>query len=106
VFVGRVVRVTAADGHRERTLVATFAVEKAWKGVRQPEIALTTPKGSSACGFDFEPGQRYLIYAYSLPQRSPSPRLATNICTRTRQMQAQMAADDVKKLGPPTYVRR
>jgi hypothetical protein len=47
------------------------------------EIDLLTLAGGPACGFDFEVGHSYLVYA----ERTPSGELRANHCMRTAPME-------------------
>lgn len=66
--------------------VIRFAIKEAWNGVPagEKEIDVQTGLGGSDCGYGFERGEDYLVYAY----RSPQGRLATGICSRTRRLSA------------------
>jgi hypothetical protein len=76
VFSGKVLKI-----HRNEKLFyieVRFQVEKSWKNKLAKEITITTGLDSAGCGFSFESGEKYLVYAY----RS-TKNLETNICTRT-----------------------
>lgn len=73
----------------------TFAVRKAWKGVSSRRQTLVTGRGGGDCGFEFQPGIDYLVYAYPPGQDG----CQTNICTRTRE--AEYAAEDLAYLQRP-----
>jgi hypothetical protein len=63
-------------------LVFRIRVEEAFKGGKLGEVEITTGTGDGGdCGYRFEKGQRYLIYAHSIPL---SNQLTTSICTRTK----------------------
>ena len=72
----------------------TFSVELAFLGVDGTEVDVATGMGGGDCGYDFQAGKRYLVYAYRLTQGN---RLATGICSRTKPYQA--ADEDIKFLG-------
>jgi hypothetical protein len=42
----------------------TLRVSEVWKGTDQGTIEVSTPSQGSACGYAFEEGQEYLVYAY------------------------------------------
>ena len=71
-------------------------VLRVWKGEMFPDTTLFTSLGGGDCGYPFESGREYLVYAH----RYPSGRLVTNICRRTRPI--ERAAADVAALGPAT----
>lgn len=76
---------------------ATFSVEKSHKGIDgTKETEIYTGDGGSDCGFPFQVGKRYLVYAYQ-----ENGYLSTNYCGRTELIEgakedldyfAQMAA--------------
>jgi hypothetical protein len=95
VFTGRVVNVRAPGGavisSADPVLVA-FEVTRIWKGPLEAQIALTTARDSASCGFEFQQGQEYIVYAYE-----DESGLATNLCTRTALLEA--AGEDLQALG-------
>src|SRR5262245_10077945 len=56
-----------------------FSVEHVYKGQESAELSVETGSGGGDCGYHFEAGIRYLVYAYAATQG----RLGTGICTRT-----------------------
>jgi hypothetical protein len=64
--------------------VVRFAIKEAWNGIPtgEKEIEVETGLGGGDCGYRFERGEDYLVYAY----RSPQGKLATGICSRTRRL--------------------
>jgi hypothetical protein len=102
VFVGKTIAIRDSvekslfgQGYGYR-LLATVRVGRTWKGVSADTVLLVlTGHGGGDCGYPFERGQEYLIYA-------DGPRAGffrTNICTRTTML--QNASTDLKELGPP-----
>ena len=94
VFSGRVLKIDEAGD----TLRVTIRVNKSWKGVLPTEVLLLTGLGRGDCGYPFEVGHNYLIYAYG----PDVDDLRTNICQRTAPLSA--GGGDLKTLGRP--VRR
>jgi len=74
-----------------------FEVVASWKGVDLGEVTLSTNFESAACGFPFEQGVDYLVYAFS-----QNDSLSTNLCTRTKKLSD--AQEDLDELGPPVIV--
>jgi hypothetical protein len=70
-----------------------LGVEERFKGVDTPELVVRTGLGGGDCGFQFEKGERYLVYA---SRTSAGLQLETNICTRTRAV--TRAKDDLDYL--------
>jgi hypothetical protein len=61
----------------------TFKVERMWRGPAVHTIKILTGWGGGDCGYQFERGQRYLVYAYV----DRDGVLGTSICTRTRELE-------------------
>ena len=91
VFSGKVLEVVRKPG--SSSIVVKFRAEKAWKGNVSKRISLSTGADSALCGFNFEVGKSYLIYA----QGTDANNLQTNICTRTAGLTNAKA--DLKALG-------
>ena len=67
----------------------------------QKEIEILTGRGGGDCGYSFQSGVDYIIYAY----KNSEGRLETGICSRTRPL--TQAAEDLAYLRavpqvPPT----
>ena len=101
VFMGRVVmgRVVKRRLDKEAEMREMreflFEVSGVWKGPASKRIFVLTRMDSAACGFDFELGESYLVYAYG-----DATQFVTNICTRTCHQ--GMASDDLSQLGAST----
>jgi hypothetical protein len=99
VFTGTVVsvrpgRVNSGDDHPHPTHQAVLRVHSVWKGVASDTVVVATT--ASMCGFWFEPGKSYLVYA------SPwgDAPLTTSICGRTKPL--DRAGADLRALGEPS----
>ena len=57
----------------------------------EPTIEITTGRGGGDCGYRFEVGRSYVVYAWKTEGRA---LLSTSICTRTRPV--GQAADDLR----------
>ena len=95
VFTGRVI---AADTSDYRAYVfpdvaVTFTVQEYWKGVLSEPLVIHTGQGGGDCGFGFEEGESYLVYAYA----DDTGDLHANICSRTALLSD--AEGDLAKLG-------
>ena len=96
VFIGRVVEIVkpSADGDYEWIWFKRSAV---WKGPLGEDIAIRTGRTDEPmCGFPFEVGGEYLVYALL-----EDGALETSICSRTSSLAA--ATDDVALLGEPIF---
>ncbi|HEX8637157.1 MAG TPA: hypothetical protein VF692_03765 [Pyrinomonadaceae bacterium] len=91
VFTGKVLEIVKKTG--SSSVIVKFRAEKSWKGNVSRRISLSTGADSALCGFNFEVGKSYLIYA----QGANAKDLQTNICTRTAALANAKA--DLKALG-------
>jgi hypothetical protein len=97
VFSGKVTAVAAA-GEYEKAV--TIEITASWKGVETAkEVVVYTPNNDGECGYRFEKGKSYLIYA-TLLRRGEEKALSTHICTRTKAL--EKAVEDIKELGDPS----
>ncbi len=96
VFVGLVVEtVRDAEDINEGHLFATMEVGKVWKGNVGERVVVRTAPHSALCGFHFDKGKRYLVYAYV----NEDGVLSTNICSRTNLL--ERAEEDLLALEVP-----
>lgn len=77
VFSGDVVEVSESPEDKNSLLVK-FKVALSWKGESKREITIITAKESSMCGYLFEVGKKYLVYANGLKND-----LFVDNCSRT-----------------------
>jgi hypothetical protein len=91
VFAGNVVEILRDP--ESSVVVVKFRVESSWKGRLPKKVSVSTGQGHGDCGYQFEVGQSYLVYAYGSDENS----LSTNICQRTAPLSE--AAADIKLLG-------
>jgi len=89
VFVGEVISIKTVRGDYSREV--TLKVTKTWKGVLSSQITIMTGGG---CGYFFEEGKSYLIYAYGDKEKP-----ATGICSRTTAAGTEKADRDIKILN-------
>ncbi|MGI0019807.1 MAG: hypothetical protein ACREAY_05005 [Nitrososphaera sp.] len=88
VFAGKVVSIESSNYSK----TVHFDAERPWKGVTESAITITTGAGGGDCGYGFEEGREYLVYAYG------SESLGTGICGRTQPIMD--AYVDLAALGP------
>ena len=94
IFSGNLI---AIRGYSSTSLAALliFEVSRVWKGsVTETFIMMTSSLGAGDCGFPFEAGREYLIYAY---EREGYDLLAAWLCTRTQPL--EWAEEDLAFLG-------
>lgn len=96
VFVGEVIEITEGD----YVVEVRFKVERSYKGVKRQQIMVTTSRNSEGeCGFKFDKGRNYLVYAYGKREM-----LDTDMCTRTRALDD--AQEDLAVIEKQTRRRR
>ena len=76
-------------------LSISFELSALWKGELRKDVAIRTGLWDALCGYHFELGEQYLVYAYS----SGDGALHAGICSRTNVLAA--AAEDMEQLGEP-----
>jgi len=62
-------------------LVKLF-VRQSWKGVEPGPLEVVTAADGAACGYDFKPGARYLVFAWKRPADG---RWSVSLCSATRE---------------------
>ena len=84
------------------TILVTFSVSRMYLGMPQRSVQVETGLGGGDCGFPFEIGKQYLVFA----DERESGRLVTGICTGTalledsRDMLADLRGDPVPESAP------
>jgi hypothetical protein len=94
VFAGKVTDIdrpllfnTSAD-----LVKVTIEVTRFWKGGISRVVTVTTARETPTCGFPFEAGKEYIVYA-----SKRDGALETNLCTRTKLL--SNAQEDLSQLG-------
>jgi hypothetical protein len=110
VFLGTVLSVSLQEGAKfggsvpeeyfpqDQELQVRFRVWKSWKGIAVSSVIVTTQWFGSACGYHFDVGHSYLVWAMDRGRGT----LATGICSRTQDSVA--AAHQMRQLGKPAKV--
>lgn len=101
VFAGRVVALELVTRFDEdptvsfttEDLMVTVAVHSRWKGDAADQMVLYTAFTCCVCGFSFQIGEEYLIYAYA----NEDGTLRTSMCSRTAILEG--ASADLVLLG-------
>jgi hypothetical protein len=98
VFAGRVVKISTinrktASGDEYKDRLVFFDVERSYRGWTAKSAEVVTGWGGGDCGYEFQQGVGYLVYAY--PHRETG-KLYTGICQRTRPLTE--ASDDLEYL--------
>lgn len=94
VFTGKVLEVkeNTEDGRSVK-----LEIINSWKGNPSKEITLLTGNDDGDCGYRFEVGKTYLVYADKGTMYSSVERLETTICSRTKSLAD--AKKEIKVLG-------
>ena len=72
----------------------TLQVERIWKGMLANEVRVTTAIEGGSCGYHFEVGRKYMVYAY---RSHGTALLRTGLCTHTKPL--EKAEPDRKLFG-------
>jgi ankyrin repeat protein len=123
VFLGVVVSVRDLDVVKGSPAIPLtqgfrFRLSRAWKGVSTETVEVGTSSMGTACGFDFDVGEEYLVYAGSggiasattsavrggsVGRAHDRPSLWTSSCSRTRHFRVAENGD-LRALGEPAWV--
>ena len=101
VFSGKVVAIRGFDipawgtySSADRGTIE-FRVSTVWKGPAYETMSVTTRRDSASCGYPFEEGREYVVYAYAHGFLEGPPTVS--YCSRTRSF--DQAQEDLKWLG-------
>jgi len=105
VFVGKVIEIELMDAKNKirgpfAGKLVQFSVERAFKGVEEHQVQILTARSEASCGYPFEEGKIYLVYA----NKGEDERLRTSICSRTQPL--SRAHEDLKflrSLSPDSF---
>ena len=61
----------------------TLKVARRWKGPEEAQVKIRTSDNSAACGYNFETGAQYLVFAHRDEQ---SDTYGTGLCSLTRPL--------------------
>ena len=64
VFTGKVWKVKGEYNTNHSNVRVRFFVEDAYKGTDKHRVTVKTPNNGAACGYYFEEGKRYTVFAY------------------------------------------
>jgi hypothetical protein len=92
IFLGQVTEVRKSSGNN----LIKFKVEKSWNGKFQKEITISTPSDSAMCGYEFQIGKKYVVYA-----SGETGKLSTYLCTRTATATANKDVAVLNKIKKP-----
>lgn len=96
VFSGEVTEIIIPklpSGEESWTAEVRFKVLQTWKGTKSATVTVFTANVCCICGYKFEVGEQYLVYA----RGSKKDSLSTDTCTRTQKLVT--ANQDLRILG-------
>ncbi len=99
VFVGEVVEVIEKPD--AFSVEVKFKVVKSWKNEFEDTVSITTGRGGGDCGYHFEVGKKYLIYA-----GGDKHNLKTNICTRTSAFESNKDVAFLNKMKKMKKIKK
>jgi hypothetical protein len=106
VFAGRVVKISTIDrktasGVEYKDRLVFFDVERSYRGWTAKTAEVVTGWGGGDCGYKFQEGVGYLVYAYPHPETG---KLYTGICQRTRPLtEAEEDLEYFSKRNDPSH---
>jgi len=86
VFTGKVIKIEQSDdSYMGSASDVRFEVLKPYKGTTDRVITVRTSRYDISCGYSFEEGKQYLVYAYF-----QHGRLAASSCSRTGKLSERL----------------
>ena len=88
-----------------------FVASRGWKGEPFDTVSIYSERDEAACGYMFQPGEAYLVYATawqalwgapSWPVGTSFPALSTSLCIGTKPLGS--AGGDLAALGTPDWL--
>ena len=80
-------------------LRVAFRADRWWKGGEGATVSIVTSDDEAACGFHFEDGEAYLVFAYGDNViTDETGYLVAGICSRTKRLSE--AQEELPELGP------
>lgn len=102
VFTGKVVKKSKEKWIGNNFYDVEFQLIENYKGKRESNLIVKTSMDDGTCGFPFEEGETYLVFAYKYSaddkeNSGAKPQYATGICSRTKAI--KFADADLKELN-------
>ena len=89
VFLGKVLQVQTVGMEK----IVLFYVFNSWKGIWSRWVRIRTCENTACCGFDFQKGFTYLVYAHM----ESDNKLHVSLCSRTTDI--SNAGEDINILS-------
>lgn len=97
VFAGQMTNVRQTiSSSEEQPLLYTFKVQQAWTDHVHEQTSVITSRDSASCGYVFEKGKSYLVYAHT-----QQGELKTDMCIGNVVYDTAAAQTDLSQLGEP-----
>ena len=100
--IGDVIPTEATDLDQDGPVMqVSFEVSHSYRGDQRRPMRFSTGLGGGDCGFDFEVGKQYLVYAF----KNEAGELSTSTCTRTTRLEksrGNLAYLPGKRVAPAT----
>jgi hypothetical protein len=96
VFSGEILKINETSQRRDVTgldVTVKIRLKEVWKGQLTKEVIITTPDNSAACGYSFQVGKSYLVFA----DTTKGKILGTGLCSGNRRLET--ATEELKILG-------
>ncbi len=91
VFTGTVTKIKKVGMGLYSPKKVYFDVEKTWKGQNKAKTFVITGIGSGDCGFNFEVGKDYIVYASESNMYTNTTALTTTVCDLTSNLNEKNA---------------
>jgi hypothetical protein len=88
---------------KKRCLRYEFEVARYWKGNAGPIVSIDADEHSSSCGYEFNPGDSYVVFARAAS--APTGSFTTSLCTGTTELAHASALLAVLGPGVPPIPR-
>lgn len=102
VFTGKVIKKSKEKFIASEFYDVEFVLSENYKGKLGKHVIVKTGTDSAMCGFPFEEGESYLVFAYKLSTTedkkfaAAQPQFATSLCSRTNTV--KFATADLQEL--------
>ena len=96
VFAGEILKISETSQRPDVTrpeVAVKIRLKEVWKGQLTKEVIINTPDNSAACGYSFEVGKSYLVFADSRKGKI----FSTGLCSGNRLLET--ATEELKILG-------
>lgn len=101
VFTGKAIKKSSEKLIGSQFDVVEFRIAENYKSASAKSVLVKTANQSAACGFPFEEGETYLVFAYTFPDEKKSSdakvQYGTGLCSKTKAI--KYAETDLQELN-------